>query len=159
VAVLCNTNVADPSRYAHQIADLVLADKLKDLRVVKAVVVPPEFLERIAGVYRETSTDAVLRVVWDPKSGALRAGGQALVPTGPASCTRRMAPAGSRPSGDGRMTSRSARSWRRPSAPSRAGGNPSARSSRMRRSFTGSPANTSARNSASHTPSTLMAAC
>ena len=83
VAVLCNTNVADPSRYAHQIADLVLADKLKDLRVVKAVVVPPEFLERIAGVYRETSTDAVLRVVWDPKSGALRAGGQALVPTGP----------------------------------------------------------------------------
>ena len=83
VAVLCNTNGANPSRYAHQISDLVLADKLKDMRVVKAVVVPPEVLERIAGVYRETSTDEVLRVVWDPKSGALRAGGQALVPTGP----------------------------------------------------------------------------
>ena len=83
VAVLCNTNGANPSRYAHQIADLVLADKLKDLRVVKAVVVPPEVLERMAGVYRETSTDAVLRVSWDPKSGALRAGGQPLVPTGP----------------------------------------------------------------------------
>jgi len=83
VAVLCNTDGANPSRYAHQIADLVLADKLKDLRVVKAVVVPPEVLERMAGVYRETSTDAVLRVAWDPKSGALRAEGQALVPTGP----------------------------------------------------------------------------
>jgi hypothetical protein len=45
--------------------------------------VAPDVLERVAGVYRETSTDAVLRLVWDPKAGALRAEGQSLVPTGP----------------------------------------------------------------------------
>jgi hypothetical protein len=50
---------------------------------VRALAVPPEVLERLAGVYRESSTDAVLRLVWDPKTNALRAGGQPLVPTGP----------------------------------------------------------------------------
>ena len=83
VAVLCNTSGTNPSRYAHEIADLVLAGRLKDAPVVTAVEVAPEVLERMAGVYREASTDAVLRLVWDPKARALRAGGQALVPTGP----------------------------------------------------------------------------
>jgi CubicO group peptidase (beta-lactamase class C family) len=83
VAVLCNTTGTNPSRDAHAIADVMLAGKLKDLPVVRAVAVPPEVLERMAGVYRETSTDAVLRLVWDPKAGALRAEGQSLVPTGP----------------------------------------------------------------------------
>jgi CubicO group peptidase (beta-lactamase class C family) len=83
VAVLCNTTGTNPSRDAHAIADVMLAGKLKDLPVVRAVAVPPEVLERMAGVYRETSTDAVLRLVWDPKAGALRAAGQFLVPTGP----------------------------------------------------------------------------
>ena len=83
VAVLCNTTGANPSRYAHEIADLLLAGKLKDRPVASAVGVAPEVLERLAGVYRETSTDAVLRLVWDPKARVLRAGGQPLVPTGP----------------------------------------------------------------------------
>ena len=83
VAVLCNTSGTNPSRYAHDIADIVLAGTLKDLPVVKAVAVPPEVLERLAGVYREPSTDALLRLTWDPKASALRARGQALVPTGP----------------------------------------------------------------------------
>ena len=61
----------------------MLAGKLKDLPVVRAAEVAPDVLERVAGVYRETSTDAVLRLVWDPKAGALRAEGQSLVPTGP----------------------------------------------------------------------------
>lgn len=83
VAVLCNTTGTNPSRDAHAIADIMLAGKLKDLPVVRAVAGPPEVLERLAGVYRETATDAVLRLGWDPKAGVLRAGGQPLVPTGP----------------------------------------------------------------------------
>jgi hypothetical protein len=83
VAVLCNTTGTNPSRYAHDIADIVLAGQLKALPVVRAVEVPPGVLEGMAAVYREPSTDAVLRLTWDPKAGALRAGGQALVATGP----------------------------------------------------------------------------
>jgi CubicO group peptidase (beta-lactamase class C family) len=83
VAVLCNTTGTNPSRYAHEIADITLGGKLKAPPVVKAVEVLPEVLERMAGVYREPTTDAVLRLVWDPKALVLRAGGQPLVPTGP----------------------------------------------------------------------------
>jgi CubicO group peptidase (beta-lactamase class C family) len=83
VAVLCNTTGTNPSRDAHEIADIMLAGKLKELPVVRAVEVAPEVLERMAGVYRETSTDAVARLVWDSKTQTLRAGGQPLVPTGP----------------------------------------------------------------------------
>ncbi|MGE5198451.1 MAG: serine hydrolase domain-containing protein, partial [Rhodospirillaceae bacterium] len=83
VAVLCNTTGTNPSRSAHDIADVVLAGRLKAPTVVNAVAVPPAVLERLAGVYRETSTDAVLRLRWDATALALRAGGQLLVPTGP----------------------------------------------------------------------------
>jgi hypothetical protein len=83
VAVLCNTTGTNPSRDAHAIADIMLAGKLKALPVVRAAEVAPDVLERLSGVYRETTTDAVLRLVWDPTSGALSAGGQSLVPTGP----------------------------------------------------------------------------
>jgi CubicO group peptidase (beta-lactamase class C family) len=83
VAVLCNTSGTNPSRYAHEIADIALAGKLKDKPTVRTVEVAPGVLERMAGVYREPTTDAVLRLVWDAKAGALRMGGQSLVPTGP----------------------------------------------------------------------------
>jgi hypothetical protein len=61
----------------------MLTGSLKAPATVKAVDVPADVLERMAGVYREVSTDAVLRVTWDPKARALRAGGLPLVPTGP----------------------------------------------------------------------------
>jgi CubicO group peptidase (beta-lactamase class C family) len=83
VAVLCNTNGANPSSYAHEITDIMLAGKLEAPLVARAIDVPPEVLERMAGVYRETSTDAVLRLAWDPKTRALSTDGQRLVPTGP----------------------------------------------------------------------------
>jgi CubicO group peptidase (beta-lactamase class C family) len=83
VAVLCNTTGTNPSRAAHEIADIMLAGTLRDLPVVKAIEAAPEALGRMAGVYREASTDAVLRLAWDAKARVLRAGGQALVPTGP----------------------------------------------------------------------------
>jgi len=83
VAVLCNTTGTNPSRYAHDIADIVLAGTLRQPPSVRAVEVAPEVLERMAGLYREATTDAVLRLVWDAKGRALRAEGQTLVPTGP----------------------------------------------------------------------------
>lgn len=83
VAVLCNTTGTNPSRYAHEIADILLADSLKPPPSVRAVEAPPDVLERMAGVYREAATDAVLRLVWDAKTRVLRAGGQPLVATGP----------------------------------------------------------------------------
>ena len=83
VAVLCNTTGTNPARQAHEIADILLAGTLKALPSVRAVEAPPEALERMAGVYREAATDAVLRLTWDAKARVLRAGGQPLVPTGP----------------------------------------------------------------------------
>ena len=83
VAVLCNTTGTNPSGYAHQVADLLLGDALKPLPVPKAVDVPPASLEQIAGLYRERSTDAILRVSFDKDKKTVRVGGQALVPTAP----------------------------------------------------------------------------
>jgi hypothetical protein len=82
VAVMCNSSGTNPGAYAHQIADAVLAGRLEDRRVIRAVEAPGDALERMAGVYRERSTDAVLRLVWDRQSRQIRAGGQPLVPTG-----------------------------------------------------------------------------
>jgi hypothetical protein len=83
VAVVCNTTGTNPGGYAHQVADLFLADKLKDVPVLKPLDVPAGALEQVAGVYRERATDAVLRVAWDKDKKTLRVGGQAVVPTGP----------------------------------------------------------------------------
>ena len=58
VAVLCNTTGTDPGGYAHQIADLFLADKLKPRPSVRMVDVPADTFKALAGVYREISTDA-----------------------------------------------------------------------------------------------------
>ncbi len=81
VVVLCNTTGTNPGGYAHQVADLFLAGKLKDSPAVKAVDVPADTLSRLAGVYRERLTDAVLRVAYDASAKAIRIGGQAMVPT------------------------------------------------------------------------------
>ena len=83
VAVLCNTTGTNPGAYAHQIADALLAGKLKERPTLTSVEVPAGALERMAGLYRERLTDAILRVTWDKGKQVLRAGGQLLVPTGP----------------------------------------------------------------------------
>jgi CubicO group peptidase (beta-lactamase class C family) len=82
VAVLCNTTGTNPGGYAHQVADLFLAGKLKGLPEVKPVPVPAEQLAGFAGLYREKASDAVLRVTYDSTAKAVRAGGPALVATG-----------------------------------------------------------------------------
>lgn len=83
VAVLCNTTGTNPSGYAHQVAELFLGDKLRPVTAVRAIQVPAEVLGRVAGLYRERATDAILRIVWDKDRKVLRAGGLALTPTAP----------------------------------------------------------------------------
>lgn len=83
VAVLCNTTGVNPSGYAHQIADLFLAGRLTDVPAVQPVEVSLASLSALAGVYREKTTDAVMRVGFDEQSRAVRIGGASLVPTSP----------------------------------------------------------------------------
>jgi len=83
VAVMCNTTGTNPAGYAHQVADLFLGDKLAAQPSVSAIEVPVDNLKNVAGVYREMKTDALFRITYDEKAKALRAGGAALVPTGP----------------------------------------------------------------------------
>jgi len=85
VAVLCNTTGADPGGYAHQVADHLLADRMKPRPSVRVADAPAETLKAVAGVYRELSTDALRVVAYDEKAKALRLDGSPFVPTGPAS--------------------------------------------------------------------------
>jgi len=82
VAVLCNTTGANPAQYAHDVADILLADTLKERPVLRMIEVEPRVLERMPGLYREAATDAILRLTWDGKARELRANGQPLVPVG-----------------------------------------------------------------------------
>jgi len=82
VAVMCNTTGTNPSGYAHQVADLFLAGKLKERPTVKAAEVPADAFKDLAGTYREKLTDAIVRVTYDASAKAVRIGGPALVPTG-----------------------------------------------------------------------------
>lgn len=82
VVVLCNTTGTNPGGYAHQVADLFLAGKLKELPAVKPVDVSAETLRSLAGLYREKLTDAVLRIAYDAGRKSLRIGGSEAVPIG-----------------------------------------------------------------------------
>jgi hypothetical protein len=81
VAVMCNTSGTNPGGYSHQVADLFLADKLKPVPKVKAADVPLDSFKNLAGLYREKSTDSVMRMAYDDKTKGVRIGGAALVPT------------------------------------------------------------------------------
>ncbi len=83
VAVLCNTTGGNPGGYAHQVADIFLRSRLKPAEKPKAIAAPADALERLAGVYRDRATDALLRLVWDKDRKAVRLGGQVLLPSAP----------------------------------------------------------------------------
>lgn len=83
VAVLCNTTGTSPGGYAHQVAELFLGDKVKAMPAVTGIQVPADVLSKVAGVYRDRSTDALARIAWDKDRKILSAGGQALTPTAP----------------------------------------------------------------------------
>lgn len=83
VAVLCNTTGTNPSGYAHQVAELFLGDKVRPVTAVTGIQVPADILSKVAGVYRDRSTDALARIVWNKDRKILMLGGQALTPTAP----------------------------------------------------------------------------
>lgn len=82
VAVLCNTTGTNPAAYAHQVAEIMLDGRLKPPARVAATAVPPDTLGRLAGTYRNRTTDALVRLTWDKDRKVLSAAGQELVPTG-----------------------------------------------------------------------------
>ncbi len=83
VAVLCNTTGSGPAEAAHAVAAIVLGRALGPERQAKAIDVPTESLARLTGLYRERSTDALMRLDWDAKARAVRGGGVNWVPTAP----------------------------------------------------------------------------
>ena len=81
IAVLCNTSDGNAAARAHEVADVLLAGRLKKPPVARMAEVPAGMLERMAGCYLEKSTDAVMRLEWDAGTRRLRTGGKELVPT------------------------------------------------------------------------------
>jgi CubicO group peptidase (beta-lactamase class C family) len=83
IAVLSNVTVSNPSRLAHEVADIYLAGKLKEPAKPVAVPVPAATLKSYAGVYREPLTDAAVKVELDKDGKSLRIGGNPVVPVSP----------------------------------------------------------------------------
>jgi CubicO group peptidase (beta-lactamase class C family) len=83
VAVLCNTTGGSPSDAAHAVAAIYLGSALRPVAKTKAVEVAADTLARVAGLYRERTTDAVMRLSWDGKANAIRGAGVTWTPTGP----------------------------------------------------------------------------
>lgn len=81
VAVLCNTTGTNPGGYGHQVAEIFLKDRLKPIPTLTVVETPDGALGRLAGLYRDRASDALLRLSWDANRKILRAGGQPLVST------------------------------------------------------------------------------
>jgi CubicO group peptidase (beta-lactamase class C family) len=82
VAVLCNTTGSNPSDAAHAVAAIYLGSALRPETRAKAVDVPADTLARVAGLYRERLTDALMRLSWDAKAREIRGGGVTWTPTG-----------------------------------------------------------------------------
>jgi hypothetical protein len=79
IAVLSNVTVSNPSRLAHEVADIFLAGKLKEPAKPVAVPVAAATLKRYAGVYREPLTDAAMKVDLDKDGKTLRIDGAAVI--------------------------------------------------------------------------------
>ena len=76
IAVLSNVTASNPSRLAHEVADIYLAGKIKEPAKPVAVPVPAATLKNYVGVYREPLTDAAVKVELDKDGKTLRIGGQ-----------------------------------------------------------------------------------
>jgi CubicO group peptidase (beta-lactamase class C family) len=87
VAVMCNTTGTNPSAYAHQVADLVLGEKLTPRPTMTALEVPTDRLRSLAGVYLEPKSGATMRITFDDRAKGIRANGTALVATGASAFT------------------------------------------------------------------------
>lgn len=78
VAVLCNVASANPERLGHEVAQLYLRDALKAPGPLPAATVATEALRARTGLYRDPTTDAVLKVTVD--QGKVRIGSTEVVP-------------------------------------------------------------------------------
>ncbi len=66
VAVLCNSASATATRYAHEVADVLLADRVKPAATTSpAAAVGSDALDRASGLYRDTHTGMTLNVERD----------------------------------------------------------------------------------------------
>jgi CubicO group peptidase (beta-lactamase class C family) len=72
VSVLCNVTSGSASRYAYQVADAYLGDRLKPAVQPKGVDLPDAVLQARTGLYRSLKTGQPLRVTVE--KGALRVG-------------------------------------------------------------------------------------
>jgi len=80
VSVLCNVELDDPVIFARKIADLYLADMLKDEAKPPQVAVPAAELERIAGTYRDAGGMGFLVQLRDGR--LMMQGGDPMIPHG-----------------------------------------------------------------------------
>ncbi|MGZ5453556.1 MAG: serine hydrolase domain-containing protein [Candidatus Aminicenantales bacterium] len=79
IAVLSNVTVSNPSRLAHEVADIFLAGKIKEPVKPVAMLVPALTLKKYVGVFREPLTDAAMKVDIDKDGKTLRIDGNPVI--------------------------------------------------------------------------------
>jgi len=79
IAVLSNVTASNPSRLAHEVADIFLAGKIQEPAKPVAVPVPAATLKRYVSTYREPLTDAAVKVEIDKDGKTLRIDGNPVV--------------------------------------------------------------------------------
>jgi len=86
VSVLCNVSSGSATRYAYDVVQAYLGDRLRPEPPPKAVELPAAALEAKTGLYRSLKTGEPLQVAVDGK--LLRVGGGQAIPTSPATFVR-----------------------------------------------------------------------
>lgn len=79
IAVLSNVTASNPSRLAHEVADIYLAGTIKEPAKPVAVPVPAATLGKYVGIYREPRTDAAMKVELDKDGKTLHVDGSPVV--------------------------------------------------------------------------------
>ncbi len=84
IAVLSNNSRTDPEDLAHKVTDILLARKLTEPPEVWPIEVAPEDLRKMAGLYRDLKTDAILILGFrNGKLVVASGGGRELIPVAP----------------------------------------------------------------------------
>ena len=83
ITVLSNVTASNPSRLAHEVADIYLAGKIKEPAKPVAASVPLATLKKYIATYREPLTDAALKVDLDKDGKALRIDGNPAIAASP----------------------------------------------------------------------------
>jgi len=83
IAVLSNVTASNPSRLAHEVADIYLAGKIKEPAKPVAVAVPVATLKKYVATYREPLTDAALKVDLDKDGKTFHIDGDTVIAVSP----------------------------------------------------------------------------